>query len=493
MNGVTMGNYPNMAGVDGLQLFSALQGMPDVMKALEATGTLPRQGPGIDALGVEDVSATMASAEYLEEELIFWGKLKKLPAYNLIPEFSRLDSYGRGNRTGFMGGSSSGNVIDPRFARGSAIVKYMGEKYETDLPTQLVELIGPNGRGQNAMSTNRMAAMGRMLRNIERNLFFSDTRLDDFQWKGLAQWIDEAATLKNKLRIDMRGGFLNRYVLAYMSQVGSTNHANPTDFFVPNEGYLDLQLSLFPEVRRGDNIPNAAVGQDFDRLLILLLGGKPGYMKIERIAMLSGGIDGGIPRNIPDIAASEAPTAPSSVSGAAMAHTATDTEPGLGAATYYYSVSAIGEGGETLSTSSAGVVVTDGQKVRLSVTDADEKALFYNVFRNKIGDSGVSADNRFYMGSFKRPSGSVTTTWDDTGYHRPDTYHAFQLTLNPLRMYIKQLMPVLDRMLPQGMMTNQRGLLYFATPIVEEPTRQIHLVNCGRQPQVGIGTVTAGV
>jgi hypothetical protein len=83
----------------------------------------------------------------------------------------------------------------------------------------------------------------------------------------------------------------------------------------------------------------------------------------------------------------------------------------------------------------------------------------------------------------------VVVTWTDDGYALPDCYHALQTTINPLRFYVRQLLPVLERKLPPGLMTNQSGLLYFGTPFIEEPRRQIHLANIGKQPQVAVGAL----
>lgn len=489
LNGVTMDMYRDWSGIDGQQLVQQLMSMPDVMKALSATGTLPRQGPGVDALGVEDVSATMASAEYLEEELILWQRLRKVPAKSLIVEASRVDSYGRGFSPGFIGTADAGFVVDPQFARPTANIRYMAEKYETDLPTQLIEAIGPDGRGVNVSATNRMAAMGRLLRNIERNTVFGDTRLDGIQWKGILQWIDEQATRSNRCRLDLQGGYLNRFVLAYMSQVSADNHANPTGFYTPNDGYLDLQLSFFPEARTKEGVVSGMFGADFDKLVTLTLGGNPDKMEITRMAMLTYGIGGGMPRRPFAQAADNGPAAPTSVTATAGAFTATPDRRGVKGGTYLYEVAAIGKGGNSLGTVSSSVSPTAGQKVDVVISSSNEQILYYMIFRNKAGEDGTVQDNRFYLASVNRPSGGVSVTWTDDGYAQPDTYHSLQLVINPLRFYLRQLLPVLERKLPPALMTNQAGLLYFATPFLEEPSKQIHLCNIGRQPQYAFGTL----
>lgn len=491
MNGmITMEHYGirDWSGTvcDGRQIVEGLMNRPDLLKALQMTGILPHAGPGADALGVEDVSATMASAEYLEEELIFWKRLRKVPAKSLTVEATRLNAYRSGFQTGFISANDAGFVGDPNFTRLFATIRYMAEKYETDLPTQLVEAIGPDGRGVNVQATNRMAAMGRLLQNIERNTVFGDTRLDNVQWKGVLQWIDEAATTQNRIRLDLQGGFLNRYVLAYMSQIASDNHANPTEFFVPNEGYLDLQLSFFPEMRSTQGVTQAAFGNDFDRLVVLSLGGNPARMGITRMAMLTYGISGGMPRRPFGVAAQNPPTAPTSVAVAAENFTATTGHQGVKGGTYVYRVAALGKGGNTLTVASATVSPTAGQRVRVTITDPDENVLSYMVFRNKPGEDGTVSDNCYFLGQVGRPAGGVAVDFLDDGFALPDCYHALQVTMNPQRFYMRQLLPVLERKLPPALMTNQAGLLYFGTPFLEEPMKNIHLCNIGKQPQLAI-------
>ena len=488
-DGLTMDAWaPEMQGADGFALLNQMRQMPNLLKALEAQGTLPFAGPGINALGIEDVSPTMASAEYMAEELILWKLLRKAKATNLIPEFSRLDQYGQGYRPGFVSDTSSGYTDDPVFFRGNAPIRYMMEKFETTLPTALAEFIGPSGIGVNATATNRMSAMARMLRNIERNIVFGDARLDNYNWIGILQWIDSVATKANRCSLDLRGGFLNRFVIAYVNEVFASNHANPTLFAVPNAGYLDLQTSMFPDARGAMNMPNQRIGADFDNMLTILLGGRLGYMKIERMSMLGYGISGGLPNVSFTQAAPDGPNSPTAVSGAAASWIYSDSQPGISAGTYYYEVAAIGEGGNSSGTVSAGIACSDGQAITINITCPNEKVTHYMVFRNKTGETGSSA-TRYLLTRVPRPSGGVTISWTDSGAYRPDTYHAIGLTMNPLRTYMKQLLSVMERKLPPAAMSDQAVLLYFASLIMEEPTKNVHLKNIGKQPQTPVGTV----
>ncbi len=484
MNGnlVSFADYGGLVGApytaDAMRLMGQLLNDAEIRKALEATGSLPPSGPGVDAARVYDLSATLASAEYEEPEIVRWKSMRKIPVTQLVHEFARMDSYASGYRPGFISRTSAGTVGDPVFARGLAEVKFVGDKYEADLPTQLITAIGFNGTGQNVMETNRMAATRRLLRTIERELYFGDTRVSTLFWKGLIQQIGEVATAQNSCVINMNGGYLNEYVLRQAAAVASLNHSTISDFDLPVQGNLDLQLALFPSIRRDDG-RIGAVGIHYKEILAATLGGTPGSFTLNVIPFLSPGIAGGFPRTAASAAMPNSPVAPTSVSGVAAAHTATNTAPGLRAGTYVYGVSAVGEDGESLATASSAVVATAGQKITLTITCSDERALFFIVYRNEAGVSGSTAANRLYLTRVNRAAGAITTTFVDDGSCLVNTYTALALNNSSGKIAFLQLLPLMGRDLPQAYMTNQKGILMFGTPVMYEPTKNLVLRNIG--------------
>lgn len=480
------GYYADQIGAAGP--LADLDTFAQVHKAISATGELPRTGPGINALGVEEVQGTLASAEYREKMIKAWKRIPKSAAKSLIPEFARLDDLGDDGARGFMGPTDAGFVTDPRFHRGSNIIRYMGAIGYVDLPTQMIEAIGFGGKGVNVMNTARTLKMMELLRNIERNLFYGAFRLDGVSWNGFIEQIDSAADEDNSIRLDLQGAALDRYVLSYISQIAANNNADLSDVYVPNEGLLDLQQSLFPNVRTGDNIPDAAVGINFKRLLVESIGGDPEYVDIVRQQFLTRGVKGGLPRRVTSRAARNAPSRASSVTGAAGAWTATNYQPGLRAGTYYYDVQAFGAGGRTLPTTiTAAVTCTAGQAITLSITCDDETVQGFEIFRNKAGESGAIQKNRYYMDQVARTG--FITTYVDNGYAIPDTYDVVALDYNADEIYFKQLMPILSRVLPPDLMGNRFALLCFGTPVFEVPTHNLHLANCGRRIQAGVASL----
>lgn len=475
--------YPNFdAGVGGADRLSLYD---SVYKAMTATGGLPRSGTGINAAEVEDLSGTLASAEIKEKVLHFWKRITKKPAKSLNAEWVRIDDYGDEGESGFIGATDAGFVGDPRFARGNKLIKYMAVKGQVDLPTQLVELIGFGGRGVNAMNTNQTARMRHLLKLVERGLFHSNGSVSDLEFDGAFAQIDAASDSDNGCTYDLQGETLDRRSLLNMSRLAANNNCDLTDIYLPNDGYLDLQLSLFPQIRTGDNIPDAAVGANFERLLIMTLGGDPDYVKIRRTQMLTNGVKGALPQKVPTRAGRNAPDKPDSVTGTNASFTTTSAQPGLAAGTWYYSVTSVGKGGRSLARAITSAATTSAnEKVRLTITGNDEDVEYYEIFRNPEGVSGVSESNRVYLGRVARSG--VTTLFDDTGYFIPDTYHVGLFSFVDDEVYVKQLLPPVKRALPQELMANSFGILLFLALIMEVPTHNIHLKNVGKRLRSGL-------
>jgi hypothetical protein len=474
--------YPDALGIDGNAIYE------EVRKALEVSGALPRTGPGVNALGVEDLSGTLKSAEIREKQLNLWKSLPKDKAYGMVAEGSRLDDLGDYGATGFIGGNDAGITTDPAFKRWTREIKYMAVKGQVTLPAQLITAVGFNGKGVNIMETSETLKMLELLRHVERNLWYGNSALDASQWDGLFKQIDAEATVNNRVRLDMRGGIPDKDMLEQLAQIASNNNSDLTDIFGPNEWLRDLRQSLFPEQRLGENYREGSVGAAFNRFLIEALGGDPETMNIKRNHMLTRGVKGGIPRIVPTDASPNAPTAPNSVTGSAGAWTKTLYQPGLVADTYYYSVTAVGKGGRTLSTSvAAGIAATAGQAITLSITDTDPNVQFYEIFRNQAGVDGSVVNNRYFMDRVGR-SGNVTT-YVDNGYALPDCYDAAALSIGFEEIMFKQLLPVVKRPLPQDLMANSYGILLFGTPVVVVPTHNVHIANIGKRTQAGVGSV----
>jgi hypothetical protein len=475
--------YPDTMGVDGAGLWNDLQ------KALGVSGTMPRIGlTGLDALGIEDLSGLMASAEVEEEQLHFWRDIPKEPAYDTVKQWTRLDSFGGSGATGFIQMGDNGVITDPVFARLSKEVKFMAVKGSLYLTAQVTRLVGMHGNiGQTGMETSEETKMMELLILAEQALFYGNSALDITQWDGVIKQIDDAATVQNQIRMDLRGRAPDKYFLERLVQIMANNAANPTHLYLPNQGMRDLRQSLFPETRLGEGSRVGRIGQDFNEYLIQEINADPGRFQLRRTQTLTRGARGGLPLYEPTTALGTAPTAPSTVTGVAAALSALPYRPGLAGDTYFYSVAAVGKGGRTAATASSGVVATDAQKITITINDADANVQFYEIWRNKAGTDGSISTNRLFLGRCAR-TGSATTFVDD-GYTIPGTYDMLLLRLGLRDILFAQLLPVVKRVLPQTLTANDYGIMLFGTPVVKTPTKNVHIVNCGERPQDGIASI----
>lgn len=477
------------ASVGAEALYRTLTSDPEILKALEVTGTLPPTGPGFDALRVEDLTPTLASAEIQERQLYLWRDMPKAPAYDTVVQGSRVDRSNTNYRmTGFVGSNSSGYTSGKRFTRYTQEIKFMAIRGNVHIVPQLIRSVTTQGIRQNAaMQTSEELDTLTMLKLIERNLAYADSSVHSSEFDGIFKQIQGSADTNNSIILDLRGDPPDKDLLENLTNLAAQNSASPTHFHLPNPVRRDLRQALFPSVRTEEGY-EGIVGMKFDKYMLEALGGDYETLVIRRNMMLTPGVPDGIPWKVPTDASENAPNAPSAVSGVAAAHTALAYQPGIETAgTYYYSVESIGEGGGSLTTSSTGVVVTAAQKVTLSITCTDSNVLFYNIYRNKMGESGVSTTNRYFLARVGR-SGN-TTTYTDNGGSLPDTSSALYMTLKPNEIRWRQLLPIMKRTLPIGMMDDNYAILLFGALEIPVPKHHIWVKNVGKRAQSGVAAL----
>ena len=304
-------------------------------------------------------------------------------------------------------------------------------------------------------------------------------------WDGFFKQIDDGADMQNSIRLDMQGAPADKNLLEYVAQIATNNSTEFTDLYFPNEGIRDLRQSLFPEQRLNENARDGSVGAAFDRFLVEALNGNPRYMQIRRNQMLTLGVKGGIPRNIPPNTSVNGPSSSgATVTGAGAANVALPYRPGLPAGTYYYTAVPVGKGGWGAPVTSAGIAATIGQKINLTISFADATIEYFLLFRNPADQQTSATSAQKFMAMVNRSGGS--TTYTDDGYAVPNTYHICGLTMTSDEIVFKQLLPVVKRPLPQDLMSNSYGILMFGTPLFKVPLHNLHVVNVGSLSQAGI-------
>ena len=155
----------------------------------------------------------------------------------------------------------------------------------------------------------------------------------------------------------------------------------------------------------------------------------------------------------------------------------------LPAATYYYAVSAVYTGGETLASaaSSGAVVTTVNNQVVVSVArpsaTPDASLRGYRLYR---GTTNVVADMRWVANVADPRVGTNFTALTDTNQIIPGTDIMLVLEGSPENIAVPQLAPLMRFNLPPVETTLPFYLLLYHTLVVKVPTRQFLVYNIGR-------------
>jgi hypothetical protein len=155
----------------------------------------------------------------------------------------------------------------------------------------------------------------------------------------------------------------------------------------------------------------------------------------------------------------------------------------LPANTYYYFVSAVYQGGETLvSVASSGAVVTlSNNQVVVSVTrpsaTPDQSLRGYRIYR---GTTTVAADARWIANVADPRTGTNFTALTDTNQIMPGMDIMLVLEGSPENITVPQLAPLMRFNLPPFETTLPFYLLLYHTLVVKAPQRQFLVYNIGR-------------
>jgi len=177
-----------------------------------------------------------------------------------------------------------------------------------------------------------------------------------------------------------------------------------------------------------------------------------------------------------DAAISGAPAAPDSVTPLAAANAASKMEAG----TYYYSVAAFNDTGESLPAVSAGEAVTAGQEVGLTIARVTN-ATGYRVYRGKLADG---SDAKWIGRVPQTASGDVTFT-DTNGWRTLDADGkeenglAIIMKPDPADLCLSQMTPLIKMPLPQVDTTFPFLLLLYCALVLKAPERLRIYKNCG--------------
>lgn len=459
---------------------------------------------------------------YSQDDARTMKLLPVMPVGSTIVEFSRFDMVGTAG-DGFVAETGTDGAFglspgDDAFSRQTRVVRYMASERQVGIVARNVNNI------EDPQAIAERAATLEIIRNANLAILFGDNGFNGLAFDGIWKQIYDhvVATGDPSILIDMRNNDLGIDAIATGSAQVRNNYGNPSLLIQSVESYEATQVALYPQERAPFGYTGSA-GADVDTV-------KTGGGNIRRTydAMLRPGRPlkpigptsmGAMPTaadtgaltfsatpwqtGAGNTVAAAAGTGPYYVNQTRSTDSAVVTKPAvpsavgnnnaqnnLAAGTYYYAVTAVINGKESLpwvlgcaaagviDGTIAGITVTAGQVAQLKFTSAVLTGYSANVrtqvhlrvYRTAALASAPTQLSQFqFLMQTAFASGDTTALCFDNGMYIPGTTVNFMLTEKRdgrNAIVIGQLMEMMRRELPNLPMANQFCMLAFLTPIV---------------------------
>lgn len=438
-------------GLGGPQFARADQ-VAELNKALATNA-----GAGADgsALIPQSLETTLQVLSFRMEHLKLWARISKKPAFNIYEEFDYLESYGS-DEIGFIQEGGLPPEDDSKYGKDFGKVKFLGTTRSITHPMTLVRTIA--GVAPIIDREDRNGTM-QLLRTLEQSLFFGDDRVNPDSLKGIYQQIEEKAPSNI---IDLRGKPISDVVLEDLDNNASERYSQIDVMYMESRQKTNLSLSLFPDKRFP--MPASANRTDLG-MVVNKYHGNNGSFDLESHQFIRRG------GKAPDEATAKAPATPGGLTITPRAPIGSEQDQ-LAAGTYVWSVTAVGNGGESLAVSSVATVVGAGDVVDVTWNNV-VGAVYYKVYR---GDNGATP---LLVTKVGRSSGA-TSKYTDLGRWLPGTSMAFALRMDPDEgLAWKQLAPLMKLPLAQIDTKMRWAILLYGLVQVYQPLKNFVLINVG--------------
>jgi hypothetical protein len=185
----------------------------NLLKALEAKEVTGRDttnltGQSGDPLKLESLEKTLKVLTFKENDIVFWKRIPKKPAFNTVEEYNQLVSYGV-DRGGFQREGELPEEETSETIRRAQLVKFMGTTRSVTLPMAMVRIQQAAGSATEFEIKNGTQWL---LRKANKSLYFGDETLIPEEFNGLlAQqqrsdiYSDYNAYMTSDQVIDLRG------------------------------------------------------------------------------------------------------------------------------------------------------------------------------------------------------------------------------------------------------------------------------------------------
>lgn len=422
------------------------------------------------AYRVESLERTLKVTTYRNEHIRFWRSIPKIPAKNTVEEHNELSSYADNEDTGWIEEIDTPEDDSSTYERKYAVVKFLGTtRSVSHVSTVIDSAIG------NVISAETANGTLKLLKLLERALFYGDSSLSSLQFDGFEKLMNDLAPATNI--IDMRGLPLSEDVLndSALTIFDAPNYGTPTHLYLNPKVKADLCKTFFPKERYDlfQKTSKGMVGLD-----IRGFTSGAGDVLFEPDVFIN---DGGGPNAAAIGDAAKRPGTPTVSTGNT---TPVDGASQFGAddgGDYFYVIVAANRYGKSapvlLVAGPTAVTVASGDKVTWGMTPAGVAPDWYEVYRSK--KDGASGSERLIL-RIPNAAGAGEQILDDYNANLPATTSAFLFQLNTQSLSFKQLAPMVKIPLATVSTAIRWMQLLYGVPVLYAPGKNVLIKNIGR-------------
>jgi len=215
---------------------SSAEQVEALSKALLAPGSTDDlygtdQTPG-GALTMQSLEGMLADLTLNANDFTLWQDINKIKAFSTVEEYDQQIGLGISDG-GFVGQMENPEFRDPDFVKQIAIVKFLSEGW------QVADVAEATNTIVNQRTRVQRSAMNRLLRNLNMNLYSSDSSMISTSFDGISKTI--AGQTSDQVK-DLRGGNLSMSTLNLMAQLitEGNGHVENSKIYVSPAGLQNL-------------------------------------------------------------------------------------------------------------------------------------------------------------------------------------------------------------------------------------------------------------
>lgn len=392
----------------------------------------------------ESLESTLKSVTFDMKNLKMWPAISIDKAYNLFEQYNRLIGYGS-DASPYIGEGGAPQEEDSTYIRDGQKIVFFGTRRKVSHQMTLVRTTVGDVVAQQAKEGTM-----HLLKHVERELYWGhahfmdasgnmDGAMDDLPVNSIAMNGLLQQLLKGDTDVQMRSGDFEGYgdfasivanlAGAVLTQddveercvVALENFGSPSQLHMEPQAISAFVKQFYPQFRSAPGLSNQTVGYDVNKITTTagVIDFKPNLFLRPRSRVRAAAVNA----NAPVLATTQVASTGATGSGSDLA-----------AGTYYYTVTAVNDYGESApATVSAGITATAGETVPLTTLPAVSSGgiKYWRVYR------GTSASDLKFIGNVTYGTAIV-----DAGKKEAGAGEGFLLDMSAENMRFKQLAPL---------------------------------------------------